>query len=209
MSTIKCLGAKSYELELGTYCPDGLVFQDDSELSSGKIDYDSMIRLNSDTFREIRSGKSDNGKYEYLGESNHHYVLNNKDGKDVGLLFNLYDSFISGNERILKVNVPRSKDFNSLTFMMSCHLINDNLIGDLQGQVFMNDQLVFDSSDSKTKDNPKKLVLMDSSLVDNEITISVVIHYNVDYNKRNSDHEYRSNLIHSGIVLNNIWLNDG
>ena len=55
VSSLKCLGAKSYELELGTYCPDALVFDTDYELSErGKVDYDKMIRLNSDTFRSIR-----------------------------------------------------------------------------------------------------------------------------------------------------------
>ena len=55
VSFLKCLGAKSYELELGTYCPDALVFDNDSY---------NMIRLNSDTFRSIRQGNSEFGKYE-------------------------------------------------------------------------------------------------------------------------------------------------
>ena len=136
-------------------------------------------------------------------------MLNNKVGKDVGIMFNLYDSFISGNERILKIRVPMSVDSNQLTLKFNCHMINDNLIGKCHGQVYMNDKLVFDSDDSTTHENPKKLTFHDSSQTDNEVTISIVINHEVDYNKRNSDHDYRSHLIHSGIVLNNIWIDDG
>ena len=209
VSSLKCLGAKSYELELGTYCPDALVFDTDYELSErGKVDYDKMIRLNSDTFRSIRQGKSDYGRYEKddSGKS-HRYVLNN--GKSVGIMFNLYDSFVSGNERVLKIRLPRSKDSNQLTLKFNCHMINDNLIGKCQGRVYVNNRLKFDSDDLSKHENPIELRLQDASITDNEVVISIVINHEIDYNRRNSDHDYRSHLIHSGIVLNDIWVDDG
>ena len=124
-------------------------------------------------------------------------------------MFNLYDSFVSGNERVLKIRLPRSKDSNQLTLKFNCHMINDNLIGKCQGLVYVNNRLKFDSDDLSKHENPIELRLQDASITDNEVVISIVINHEIDYNRRNSDHDYRSHLIHSGIVLNDILVDDG
>ena len=37
---------------------------------------------------------------------------------DVGLMFNMYDTFMSGKDRILKMHVPVDKEFDQLKFKM-------------------------------------------------------------------------------------------
>lgn len=198
-------------MELGTYRPDALVFfpEDGSLDSESKVDLDSSIGLDSETFSEIRQGTSEKGRYGKTESNGHQYVLNNKDGMKVGFMFSLHGSFVSGQERVLKIRIPQDKDSNSLTFTMSCQMMNDNLVGSLEGQVYVNGQLEFDSSDQGTWKNPKRIQLLDSSLHDNEVVVSVVIRHDLDYNRRDTDNGYAQQLRGSGIVLKDIWIDNG
>ncbi len=54
-------------------------------------------------------GSSSLGRYK-----SGRYVLNNGNAKQVGFLFNLYDTFISGKDRIIHIKVPRNPDYNQM-----------------------------------------------------------------------------------------------
>ena len=116
VSTMKFLGPGSYEIELGTYCPTDIVVD-------GKY-----TRLTTDTFRNIRA-KKDKENFYLDGV----YVMNNQDKGEVGLMFNLYDTFITGNDRILKLIVPKDKDFNKLKLMFEIEFAREpGLLGDME-----------------------------------------------------------------------------
>lgn len=58
---------------------------------------------------------------------------------EVGFRFNLYDNFITGSERTIKMDIPRSKDFNNLVlkFQWSANL-DEELVGDLEYVIEVN-----------------------------------------------------------------------
>ena len=112
VSDLRCLGVGSYELELSTYSP--------TEINIGGRE---RVWLDADTFRSIRSGEDSVNRYQ-----DGKYIIDNSildvDGEfqDVGIGFNLYDTFISGKDRILNVHVPVNPDFNNLYLKFGCEL---------------------------------------------------------------------------------------
>ena len=47
---------------------------------------------------------------------------------DIGFMFNLYDNFITGKERIIRMMVPVSRDFNELELKFDCELIKSDYL---------------------------------------------------------------------------------
>lgn len=154
-SNFNCIGAGSYEIELATHSPTDLVL-----VGTDTVD----VPLNVDTFRKIRAKEDEDNKYEEFqdedGNKTYKYVFDNSivDGnKDdfakVGFKFNLYDNFISGEERILHMEVPRDRDFNKLYLRFTCHVVHPKmLVGDHEYTVFVGDEQKFKYSyvDGKT-----------------------------------------------------------
>ena len=43
-------------------------------------------------------------------------------------MFNLYDTFITGKERIIRMRVPVSRDFNELELKFDCELVKSDIL---------------------------------------------------------------------------------
>lgn len=222
ISKLKCLGAGSYELELATYGPTDLV------MGNNEVD----VPLTIDKLREIRAGNDKNNKYEIFDEKDDDgkylkkYVFNNGicDGKDesdpnrfkpIGFKFNLYDNFITGQERTLRLHVPQDQDFDKLWLKFDCNVSHlKGLLGYYEYIVFIGEEevcrLTSDDSDaneqtrtrSVTKPITNAAVLSEGQNFD----IKVIVHFNVEFNKRNTEKEYQELLHKSGITLSDIRL---
>lgn len=203
------LGDGSYEMVLATYSPTDLVLIGD-ESDPSKWEW---IGLNQNTFRTLRNSETgyDGGKY----------VISNGDGGNgVGFMFNLYDTFISGNDRVLRVVVPVSKDFNQLDLVFWVKPIVANGINrqNLQIQVLADEDEVLGT----VGENVTGLAqedgngfyryvhhLTDTSLKENQIDVVVRIHFDVDFGKRNTDEDYRNMLKKSGVVVKGLMVENG
>ena len=204
VSDLKILGFGSYELELATYSPTDLVLYSpdgEQELTS--------IGFNTDTYREIRSGSSGENKYH-----NGKYVFKNgvyddeREGKftDVGFLFNLYDTFISGNDRVLHVQVPDSIDYNNLDLKFEWKILGGELDGEMEVDIQVNEEYAAENESSGSGFTTFSYHISDLAIGSHDIEIVVRIHYQVDFGKRNTEDEYRNALRRSGVVLRNIRL---
>ena len=132
-----------------------------------------------------------------------------KEGKftSVGFMFNLYDTFISGNDRVLHIQVPSSVDYNNLELKFEWKPVLENLGGEMEVEIQVNEEYV----DQKGKPDefgfiPFKQHISDLAIGSHDIEIVVRIHYQIDFGKRNAELEYRNNLRKSGVVLRNIRL---
>ena len=100
ITTLESLGPSCYDMELPTYCPNYLIFMQGETLS----DKDEWMGLNSVTFRDIRAGKLYRDTYE-----DGKYIIDNErmtsDFPNIGLLMNLYDTFITEHDRVLRIKV--------------------------------------------------------------------------------------------------------
>lgn len=208
------LGAGSYEIELATYSPTSVILDGDAIVE---------IPLNADNFREIRAQKDDATYKEFEnedGSKTRKYVLDNSvvDGKSgfakVGFKFNLYDNFISGDERILHMEVPKDTDFNKLHLKFTCEVEHEKLLlGDREYIVFIDDKQVFRYSnvggvESQEGDKDVDLEIIDAVLEKHEYDIKVIVHYAVDFSRRNNEREYQDLLKKSGITLMDIRIDN-
>ena len=126
ISNLTCLGSGSYVLELATYSPTNLVL----ELGADKYE----VSFNTDKFREIRAEADDKHQYRQFVEKDEDgnetktmkYICDNSvldhggNFAQVGFKFNLFDNFISGQERTLKLVVPKDTDNNTLHLRFTC-----------------------------------------------------------------------------------------
>jgi hypothetical protein len=207
ISNLTCLGAGSYELELATYSPTDLVL-------NGKSIVD--IPLDSDTYRAIRSGQDTKNEYKSFiddeGNKVSKYVFDNSvaDGKSdfakVGFKFNLYDTFITGEERILHMVVPKDTDFNRLYLKFTCQVSHDEmLLGNYEYIVFVGDEekyrLSYDGKkevefvdgeemEKSVRSRGVEVSISDAVLKSHEYDIRVIAHYQVDFSRRNNDTDY-------------------
>ena len=200
VTTLKCLGLGSYEMVLGTYSPTDLVL--------GKTGNEKWVGLNATTFRRIRQKDAQLGEY-----SDGKYRIDNKNG-DVGLMFNMYDTFITGQDRILKMAVPKDKDFNRLKLEFEWEVRRESgLRGDFEAVVLCNENEVFwySPGDSESSDDhgPYSLEIDDAAVEDHEITLVVRIHHQVDFGKRDTEKAYQETLKRSGVLLKNIRIVNG
>ena len=145
----------------------------------------------------MRVGEDKLNKYD-----NGNYIIHNGPvGSSVGFKFNLYDNFMSGQGRTLRVNVPADKDFNHLKLKFKCLKVVNGLDDQkVQCQVYMNSMQCGLEGDVQDMEFPIDNATMQSHSID----IKVVVYYDVDYGKRNVDSEYRDNLKSSGVVLQDI-----
>lgn len=107
VSKLKCLENGSYELVLATYSPTDIVD------GAGKWHH-----LGADTFLDMRDADDDS----YVDGK---YVFDNGSSGEVGFVFNLYDTFITGKDRILRIDIPVDKEFNKLMVKFDCVVINE------------------------------------------------------------------------------------
>ena len=70
----------------------------------------------------------------YLGKSSYEiklatYSPSVDDSTDnIGFMFNLYDTFITGKERIIRMRVPVSRDFNELELKFDCEFVKSDIL---------------------------------------------------------------------------------
>lgn len=236
-SNFTCLGAGSYEIELATYSPTDLILVGKSY---------EPIPLNSDTFRKIRAEQDANNTYKSFvdddGNKVNKYVFKNsivdwpeRKGDDrfgkVGFKFNLYDNFITGNERILHMEVPKDTDFNRLHLRFTCEVEHDEemLLNDCEYIVFVGDEEKFrwrkydgevetfkdgkkllkeDGTPLDVRDMPIDIPILDTVLEAHEYDIRVIIHYAIDFTRRNNEKDYQDSLKGSGLTLMDIRIDN-
>ena len=203
VTDIKCLGPGSYELDLATYSPTDIVVVD-------PYGEQTWWKLNSETFRKIRSGEDLVNNY-----IDRKYVFDNcqeesETGKmsTVGILFNMYDTFITGNDRILKMKVPKDKDFNKLFLKFEWKVLHE-VPGKMEAVVVVNENNVFEYVTGDSDSGSFSFPIQEAAVEDHGIEIVVRIHYDVDFGKRNTEHEYREKLKRSGVLLNNLRIENG
>ena len=220
-SHFTCLGAGSYEIELATHSPTDLVL-----VGTDTVD----VPLNVDTFRKIRDEKDEDNKYEAFedeaGNKTYKYVFDNSivDDKekfaDVGFKFNLYDNFITGDERILHMVVPKDTDFNKLFLRFTCKVDHaEMLLGNYEYIVFVGDEekyrLSYDGKkevefvdgeemEKAVRSREVEVSISDAVLKSHEYDIRVIAHYQVDFTRRNNESDYRRFLKSSGLALMDI-----
>ena len=170
--------------------------------------------MDADKFREIRAETDQKNKYaefiSYGGNGEEirtkKYVFDNGVGTLVGFDFNLYDNFISGNERILRLTVPKDKDFNQLHLRFHCRMHHQKeLLGDYEYIVFVGDYEAYRfRSDMKDDEKPNPdidISIRDAVLESHSFDIKVIAHYQVDFSRRNNEKGYQDLLKNSGITL--------
>lgn len=220
VSNFTCNGAGSYEIELATHSPTAIVLLQDGEPQL-------EIPLTLDKFREIRSDNDPKNKYmEFLnqdGSKDKKYVFDNTildDGGDfakVGFKFNLYDNFITGEERILHMVVPKDTDFNKLHLRFTCIEEHQQmLLGNYEYIVFVGDSEVYrriyadgkHPNDTSPSELDIDIDISNAVLDKHEYDIKVVIHYEIDFNRRNNEKEYQDLLKSSGLTLMDIRIDN-
>ena len=149
VSRLKYLGTNSYELELGTYSPTNIVsFSKDGK----QVEYQD---LNESNFRNIRRNSSSTSNSFSLSEGQ--YAIGSSitgDDISVGFLFNLYDNFITGSDRILTIDVPPNSSSTKLKFECEwCPFVGDGLSlpSDMIVQVEVNEDNICKEDEIRTK----------------------------------------------------------
>lgn len=186
------------------------------------LDDSKPIPLNIDKFRQIRAEEDDKNEYKEFIETDEDgnevrtrkYVFDNGGiGTKVGFDFNLYDNFITGNERTLRLVVPKDKDFNQLHLKFTCCVHHDPaLLGDYTYIVFVGDHEAYRfGSDEKYEEQPETnidITIKDAVLESHSFDIKVIVHYQVDFYRRNNEKEYQDWLKNSGLTLMDIRIDN-
>lgn len=81
------------------------------------------------------------------------------------------------------------------------------LLGDFEATVYVGDEMIFEVQGPDR--NSYNLDIDDTAVKEHDISITVRIHYAVDFGKRNSQQDYREMLKKSGVVLHDIRLENG
>lgn len=145
------------------------------------------------------------------------YVFDNGGiGTKVGFDFNLYDNFITGNERTLRLVVPKDKDFNQLHLRFKCIMHHQKeLLGEHEYIVFVGDYEAYryrfsydDSSNEGEATQDIDILIRDAVLESHSFDIKVIAHYQVDFSRRNNEKEYQDLLKNSGITLMDIRIDN-
>ena len=92
--------------------------------------------------RKSRDGSYESGQYIF-DNAQLDYQNEEKEWKygEVGLMFNMYDTFITGNDRILKMQVPMDKDYNKLILKFDWQVLTE-LLGQVEAVVEVNENKV-------------------------------------------------------------------
>ena len=121
MTTLKYLGKCSYEMTVATYGPTDIYLYGDGETTD--------VRLNSETYRAIRAGNSKVGQYN----KGRYIIGKTGDAQSTGFMFNLYDNFVSGQDRKIRMTIPMDKDFNKLKFQFEWEIqLEQGFLGDVE-----------------------------------------------------------------------------
>ena len=142
------------------------------------------------------------------------YVFNNGGiGTKVGFDFNLYDNFITGNERTLRMVVPKDKDFNKLHLRFTCNVHHkDFLLGYYEYIVYVGDYEAYRLTSETPKEHlPESnidILIRDAVLESHSFDIKVIAHYQVDFSRRSNEKEYQDLLKNSGITLMDIRIDN-
>jgi hypothetical protein len=200
-SDLRILGYGSYEIDLATYGPSDIVV--------GSRDNPTWWNLTTATYGRIRSGedevnKYDGGKYVFAN------LADEKNVPSAAFMFNLHDTFITDQDRILKMTVPQDKEFNELMLTFDCQVLH-SVPGGMEVHVEVNGSEVFlyDGGDFPSKDGVVQFKLADTAVQAHEVLIAVRIHYDVDFNKRDVEKEYKERLLTSGVMLRDIRIDNG
>ena len=188
VSNLTFKGLGSYVLDLATYCPTDLVLED------------RWVHFGANEFRSMRAGEIDGVEYV-----DHRFRIDNGNQGSVGFMFNLYDTFIDGNERILRLDVPKDKHFNRQHLMMEYVIAG---IPGMEVQVYANDHLLLDET-IEAETQVRGVIsheLKNTNIESHQVDIRVAIHYTVDFSKRDIEAEYTKSLKEHGLILNDIRL---
>ena len=121
--------------------------------------------------------------------------------------------------------VPKDTDFNRLYLRFTCQVSHDErLLGDREYIVFVGDEekyrLVLDGEIEEefvdgvkmTEVDPNgrsvEVPIFDTVLAPHELDIRVIVHYQVDFSRRNNEKEYQDLLKKSGITLMDIRIDN-
>ena len=197
VSRLKCLDNGSYEISLATYSPTDIV--------DGQGQWH---HLGEDTFLDMRAAEDGS----YVDGS---YVFDNQKAGGVGFMFNLFDTFITGKDRILRIDIPVDKEFNKLMVKFDCKVLNE-MYGPIEAVVEVNETPKFHYDSTANEDDPLsgesgsvEFTVHDTTVGENHVSIAVRIHHEVDFGKRNTEQDYRAKLMRSGVLLSNIRVENG
>ena len=187
-SHLGCLCVGAYELELSTHGPTSIVLGDGN----------GEVPLSASSFLKMRTGEDELNKYV-----DGKYIVNNGgQGTSVGFKFNLYDNFISGQYRRLVVKVPKDKDFDHLLLKFKCQTLLDGLIGEEAEH-----RVLVDGEQASADENGWITHHIDNAVSKkHEVEIGILVHYGVDFNRRNTESIYQDMLKNAGVVLWDIHL---
>ena len=133
-----------------------------------------------------------------------------KSDKDIdGIRFNLLNGFITGEDRVVKMTIPADKDFNELFLRFSWTAKNSmsdqveffaSISGEGVEKVVIDDKV----AGGEKKNGEIEFPLHNTILEAREVELTVRIHYAVDYNRRQSEKEYREWLKETYIMISDI-----
>jgi hypothetical protein len=110
--------------------------------------------------------------------------------------------------------VPKDKDFNQLHLRFECDVHHDkkNLLGEYEYIVFVDDYEAYRfGSENKPDEQPNPNVdipIRDAVLESHSFDIKVIVHYQVDFSRRNTEKEYQDLLKKTGISLKDIRIDN-
>ena len=141
-----------------------------------------------DKFRSIRAGEDSENSFI----DSKTFVLGDGESRNIGFKFNLYDTFITGQDRILKTTIPVDKDFNNLTFRFDYSVEFSGLQPYLEVAIYANGECVIDQKIGMNQSisGEHSIRLDDMARLPKDVEILVRMHYDVDFNKRSNEKVY-------------------
>ena len=202
VSYLKYFGVGSYELELATYGPTSIWLEKQNSPDAKRV-----VELNSSSFNQIRQEVDARNVYQ-----DGKYVIGNNSSGSVGFFFNLYDNFLSEQDRTLRLKVPIDGDYNKLLLKFGVrtnfeHDENDQF--EIAFEVYVNQALKMRFEGMDVHEESITVPIMNTNVEEHEMDITVRISYNVDYAMRSGSDEYVQKLKNSGVLLRNIRLENG
>jgi hypothetical protein len=162
--------------------------------------------LNQDAFLEMRENEE-----QYKDNK---YIFDNGESGPVGIMFNLFDTFITGNQRTLKIDVPVDQEFDKLIAKFDCVVVKE-VYGQMEVSVLVNGKQKFhylsdsDQAEDTSMFGSVQHQIDNATIKENQVYISVLIHFKVDFWRRNFEQDYRNALRNSGVILRGIRIDNG
>ena len=109
----------------------------------------------------------------------------------------------------MRLNVPKDKDFNQLHLRFECDVHHeDNLLGEYEYIVFVDDYEAYRCKPGEQPNPNIDILIRDAVLESHSLDIKVIVHYQVDFSRRNTEKEYQDWLKNSGISLVDIRIDN-